>query len=63
MKQSCNKKEKKNIYIFFKGEKLEKKIEKHFNIETFFKHLKNEKNEKNIKYKIIIKTENTLNKK
>jgi hypothetical protein len=33
MKQSCNKKEK-NIYIFLKGEKLEKKnrkTEKHFN--------------------------------
>jgi hypothetical protein len=35
MKQSCNKKEKnklKNyIYIYLKGEKLEKKTEKHFN--------------------------------
>jgi hypothetical protein len=31
MKQSCNKKEKKNKYIFLKGEKLEKKTEKHFN--------------------------------
>jgi hypothetical protein len=30
MKQSCNKK-KKNKYIFFKGEKLEKKTKKHFN--------------------------------
>jgi hypothetical protein len=31
MKQSCNKKEKKNKYIFLKGEKLEEKTEKHFN--------------------------------
>jgi len=31
MKQNCNKKEKKNKYIFLKGEKLEKKTEKHFN--------------------------------
>jgi hypothetical protein len=31
MKQSCKKKEKKNKYIFLKGEKLEKKTEKHFN--------------------------------
>jgi hypothetical protein len=32
MKQSCNKKEKKNKYIFLKGEKLEKKkTKKHFN--------------------------------
>jgi hypothetical protein len=30
MKQSCNKKEKENKYIFLKGEKLEKKT-KHFN--------------------------------
>ncbi len=30
MKQSCNKKEKKQIYIFKRG-KTRKKIEKHFN--------------------------------
>jgi len=31
MKQGCNKKEKKTNIYFLKGEKLEKKIEKHFN--------------------------------
>jgi len=47
MKQNCNKKEKKHKYIFLKGEKLEKKNT--LTIRIFFKHLKNEKNEKNIK--------------
>ncbi len=43
MKQSCNKKEKKtNIYL--KKGKNQKKKEKHFNNQNFFKHLKNEIN-------------------
>jgi len=37
MKQSCNKKEKKNKYIFLKGEKLEKKNRKNtLTIRNFF---------------------------
>ncbi len=35
MKQSCNKKEKKNKN-FFKGKKQKKKAEKHFNNQIFF---------------------------
>jgi hypothetical protein len=40
MKQSCNKKEKQNKYIFLKGKKLEKKQKNTLTIRNFFLRLK-----------------------
>jgi len=42
MKQSCNKKEKKQIYIVKRGKTRKKKQKNILTIRIFFKHLKNE---------------------